>query len=444
MRIASHLPFDPARWPFFYGWVIMICGPLGMLMSIPGQTMGVSVFTDPLIEVLQLTRDQLSLAYMIGTIGSSFLLPWSGKKYDELGARVLAILSSFGLGVVLLYLSTLPAILRYFGLGSNALIVMLFITFGFLFLRFFGQGVLTMTSRNMMMEWFERRRGMATGFSNSFVSLGFSAAPVVLYFLIERGTWSGAWQVLAVLAGIVFPIFAFFFFRDKPEDSGLVPDGGVHAGTAKPKKALFPVVKQYTRSEALRSYPFWVFSLMVAMHGLFITGFTFHVISIFAEVGMDESAAIKIFPQSAVIAVSVTLIASITSDHIQLKLLLYAMGVSACLGIAGMIFLGKLEVAYYGIAIGTGLASGLFSVILSVTWPRYFGRQHLGAISGQVTSLMVFFSALGPILFSLSLSAFGSYQVGGIICFTIFALLTLAAIKADNPQIRHGRENHPN
>ena len=80
-----NVPFAAARWPFFYGWMILVWGTVGVLMSMPGQTIGVSVFTEPLLEALQLTRDQLSLAYMAGTIGSSFLLPWAGSLYDRWG-----------------------------------------------------------------------------------------------------------------------------------------------------------------------------------------------------------------------------------------------------------------------------------------------------------------------------------------------------------------------
>ena len=75
----SKKPFDPSRWPFFYGWVIILMGTLGILMSIPGQTIGVSTFTDSLIEMLSINRDQISLAYMIGTVLSSFLLTKAGK-----------------------------------------------------------------------------------------------------------------------------------------------------------------------------------------------------------------------------------------------------------------------------------------------------------------------------------------------------------------------------
>jgi MFS transporter, OFA family, oxalate/formate antiporter len=69
----KNIPFSPAKWPFFYGWVIVFAGIVGIIMSIPGQTIGVSVFTDHLINALDISRVNLSMAYMTGTIMSGLL-----------------------------------------------------------------------------------------------------------------------------------------------------------------------------------------------------------------------------------------------------------------------------------------------------------------------------------------------------------------------------------
>ncbi len=433
MRIRAAFPFDPSKFPFFYGLVILLAGSLGIFMSIPGQTMGVSVFTDPLLDVLNISRDELSLAYMFGTIISSFLLPWAGKKYDQWGARTLAILASTGLGFILLVLSYIDKLLFQVLQVTESFLILLLLTGCFLLLRFFGQGVLTMTSRNMMMEWFDKRRGLATGISNVFVSIAFSISPIWLYYLISEYAWSGAWRILAVIAGIAFPIFAFLIFRDRPEDSGLKPDGGFK-GSSRKSKHLYPVVKQFDKREAVLNYSFWIFSLLLAMQGLYITGFTFHVISIFGESGLSEQEAIRIFLPSSGAAAIITLVASSISDHIPLKYIAILKGIGACVGIIGFILLSSWSGAYYLIIIGQGVMTGLFAVLNSVSWPRYFGRRHLGAITGQVTMMMVFASALGPILFSLSLSKFGSYQLAGWVCLIIFASLTFGAFRAENPQ----------
>ncbi|MEQ8878148.1 MAG: hypothetical protein RLQ12_00875, partial [Cyclobacteriaceae bacterium] len=155
--VNPNYPFNPAKWPFFYGWMILVWGTIGMLMSIPGQTMGVSVFTESLLDELVVNRDQLSIAYMLGTMGSAFLLPWVGRLYDRVGARPIAITAGIGLGTVLLYLSQVDRITEFFQSEPSVALTFILIFLGFMFLRFTGQGVITMVSRNMMMKWFEKR-----------------------------------------------------------------------------------------------------------------------------------------------------------------------------------------------------------------------------------------------------------------------------------------------
>jgi OFA family oxalate/formate antiporter-like MFS transporter len=46
--------------PIYYGWVVLIAGSLGMLMTTPGQTVGVSVFLDKIIAELNLTCSAVS------------------------------------------------------------------------------------------------------------------------------------------------------------------------------------------------------------------------------------------------------------------------------------------------------------------------------------------------------------------------------------------------
>ena len=71
----SNRPFPPAAFPFYYGWVILIVSTIGLVASAPGQTLGVSVFTESLLDVTGLSRVQLSNAYLMGTLGSGLLLP---------------------------------------------------------------------------------------------------------------------------------------------------------------------------------------------------------------------------------------------------------------------------------------------------------------------------------------------------------------------------------
>ncbi len=56
--------------------------------------MGMAVFTDHLIDAPDLTRTQLSMAYLLGTVCSSLFLPRAGRWYDRVGGRVMVASAS--------------------------------------------------------------------------------------------------------------------------------------------------------------------------------------------------------------------------------------------------------------------------------------------------------------------------------------------------------------
>ena len=190
-------PFSPAGWPFFYGWVVVVVATLGLIASIPGQTIGFSVFADVLIVELGLSRVRLSAAYFLGTAVSGFVLPRGGRLMDRLGIRKTMVLSSLAMGLVVVYLSLADRIANVFsaltGKPINWLISFLVIGMGFFMARFFGQGMLSMTSQAMTGKWFDKRRGRVLAISGSVGSLSFSLAPIVFDRLIQMLGWRGAW-----------------------------------------------------------------------------------------------------------------------------------------------------------------------------------------------------------------------------------------------------------
>ncbi len=433
---TAKFPFDPSRSPFFYGWVIIIFGTLGLLMSIPGQTIGLSTFTDALIEALNISRDTLSMAYMAGTISSSLLLIQAGKWFDKFGARPVAITASICLGLGLLYMSStekLVGLLNHHINIGHTVIAFSVVYLGFLMIRFFGQGVLTLASKTMMMKWFDERRGFALGFSSVFVSGGFSIAPAFIESLIMGYSWQKAWFYMAAVLILVFPILVFIFFRDDPKEVGLKPDGDWQ-NSKSANEIRFPVHKDFELSEARKTFAFWIFAGFLALQGLYITGFTFHVVSIFEQFDYTRKEAVSIFQYIAIISVITTLLFSWISDLIPLKYLLFLMSIGAFLSLGSAMCLSYGNLPYYILILGTGLSSGMYGIISAVSWPRFFGKKHLGSIMGQIMMVLVFASALGPFLLSKSLTLFGSYSYGIGLCLFGFFILFLCTFIVKNPQ----------
>lgn len=426
---------DPAKSPIFYGYVILLVGTLGIWASIPGQTIGVSVFTDPVKDALGLSRNQFSNAYMIGTIFSSLAIGRAGVWFDRYGARYVAFAAALVLSLTVFLCSwsvKLSAVFQHWLARETWLVPFAVLAVLFFLMRFAGQGVLTMASRNIIMIWFDKNRGKVNMFSSVALSFGFSSAPLWLFYLVEHYSWQGAWQFLGI-GLLIFSVLIFQFYKNAPEAHGLLPDGAKQSPSPDEKPYFKPVTKQYALKEAKATRAFWMYSLLLSFNSFFITGLTFHVVSIFSSEGFLKEEAISIFLPFSVVAVTVSTIFNYLSDYMPLKLYLYLMLIGGIMASIGLLFL-SFPLGIYLVIGGFGIMGGFFAVLNAIVWPRFYGRTHLGAITGRVMSFLILSSALAPSIFSYCFSTFGTYHLLGYLGLSFLLFLAIGAIKANNPQ----------
>ncbi|MFW2367812.1 MAG: MFS transporter [Desulforhopalus sp.] len=421
---------EPSKFPFFYGYLIVIVGTIGILASLPGQTVGIATFTDPVMQALNLTRDQFSLAYMVGTLLSSFLITRTGRFYDRHGALITSVLATLLLGITLLLCSVSDVMARWLSslLGlSHWLVPFCVMAWLFFMLRFSGQGVLTMVSRNMIMKWFDRYQGRVNAICSVCVALGFSASPILIEMLIQKFGWSGAWQMMA-MGMVAILLMVLLFYKDNPTQYGLVADG-LRVDTQEPLKIQ---QANFSLASAIKTRAFWIYALLLSFYSFYVTGVTFHVVSIFSSAGYSRSDALSIFLPISIISIFASIGGNLLSEWIRLKFLLYAMIVGAVAATVGLIGLDDGWGVYCLIG-GTGVMGGLFTVLMAITWPRFFGLRNLGAISGKAMSMLVLASALGPVLFSISKTLFHSYEYISWISLVYLFFVAAGAPKANPP-----------
>jgi len=438
-RRRADFPFAPSRWPFFYGWAIVVFATLGTLMSIPGQTIGVGIFNDFLIDDLDLTRVWISSAYMFGTIASAMTLPLAGRVFDRLGARTMVVFAALGLGATLAYLARCDAIAASLetALGAAAagsIVPFAVLTVGFFFVRFFGQGVLTMISRAMLGKWFDRRRGLASVVSGIATTAGFSVAPKVLSALVDRLGWRDAWLALAVLL-TVWALVGWLFYRDNPEECGLRMDGAPADDASGEVADLPDRTGDFTAGEALRTRAFWVVNAALGLFGLVMTAVTFHLTSIGEKVGIERGDVVEVYVPMAWVSVFANLASGHAADRTRVRYLVQAELVGLAVGSVGVVFFAHAWGRWLTIA-GLGVAGGLFVTLSIVVWPRFFGRAALGSINGISTAVAVFGSALGPWLFALCERRSADYDAASWACAAVAVLILTATIGLKNPRRR--------
>jgi len=281
----------------------------------------------------------------------------------------------------------------------------------------------------MIMIWFEKNRGKVNAVSSITVSLGFSISPLFISKLIDKHGWEMSWQILAVCL-FIFSFCILHLYRNRPEDFNLKPDGNSKkTKTIKKEKVEF----NFTLEEAKQARAFWMFGLALAFQSFFVTGFTFHVVSIFESQDYTKAQAIAVFIPISIIAISVSTLSNILSDYIQHKIYLYVMLFSGILASLGLLFLTN-TIGVYFLMVGLGVFSGLFAVVNAVTWPQFYGRRYLGAITGKVMSFLVIASAIAPSFFSYCYTNLGSYKYISYFTLGFLLFLIVGSLKVKNPQ----------
>ena len=449
-RLQGDWPYRADRSPVFYGWVIAFISTLGFLFSVPGQTMGMAVFADAFIVSFGLSRTELSLAYMLGTIGSALFLTKAGRLYDQLGARIMLTASALGLGCALVFISSIDFIAQQVVQWVDvdlSIITFPLILLGYFGVRFSGQGVMTSVSTNMLLLWFRRNRGRVLGFRGVFISLGFSLSPLLLAALIDDFGWRDSLLLLAIVVGPGFALLTFLAVRDRPEACDLQVDGGrappqheqlvaVSSDSgASSESNSNPSINEHSDlglAQVRRNPVFWLYSAALSMHALFGTAVTFHIVAIFAEAGRSRDEAFAYFIPQAVITVLVNLVASTLADYMRLKPFLLVMLASFLFGAVGLMNLGT-NTGYWCLVAGFGAGGGLWGTLSNLVFIRQYGATHLGEITGLNTALTVFGSAVGPLIFSVALDLTGSMYNAVLICACLLVVLLLVAILIRQP-----------
>lgn len=391
-------------------------------MTSPGQTYVVSIFLESFIADLGISRSLVSMLYTLGTLVGSFILPIVGYQLDRHGARLIVVLITalFGLACV------------YMGYVQNAFMLGL----GFIALRMLGQGSLGMVCTNVINQWWVRRRGMVMGISGmagSLISLG--GFPNLINWLLPIYGWRFTYILLGIILVFVMTPLAFIFFRNQPEDYGLQPDGGESGIFRSRKRKQVPTgwtEVHWTLGQAMHTSVFWILLGSLSAISMLSTGLFFHIVSIFTDNGLTPDLAAAVFVPVAVTTALVNWGSGLLVDRVPVRVLL-AIGLffQALSLLMARSLSGITLVLIFGIVLG--ISSGLIRILGSVVWAMYFGRHHLGSITGFTTMITITGSAMGPMPLGIGRDLLGSYNLALIISAVIPLLLGILGLFIDDP-----------
>jgi MFS family permease len=241
-----------------------------------------------------------------------------------------------------------------------------------------------------------------------------------LAWLIERLDWRGALAAIGVLLLIgVAPLHAWAL-RGTP-----------HA-PASPVDHLSAVADATVR-EALRHPAFWFLTVSFALHSFTVAAVFAHLMPALAEKGLSEAQALAVvvwFGPAQVLGRFA--FASLGSGRISPRLALVVIG---GMPVSLVIFaIADRTAGLLGFSLLFGLSNGLVTIVRGSLVPDYFGREHVGRISGAMSAIALLARAAAPFAIAWLLIPLHAYRSVLLVLCGLGAGAVAAFALAGRPQ----------
>ncbi|MEX2628123.1 MAG: MFS transporter [Ilumatobacteraceae bacterium] len=400
-------------------------------MTAPGQTIGISVFVDHLVDDLDVSRSAVSSAYFLGTLLGAATLPVTGRFIDRRGVRQAIRAFAVAFGAALIAMSGVVGIVT--------------LAIGFTLTRAIGQGALTLAATTSIAVGFESRRGTALGIKTALSAALMSIFPLVATVLIGAMGWRFAWVAFGLVVwAVILPLTLTSALAPRVRLDGALgsepdrvapPAGGSDDGAAnRPRSAVREPAPVITPAAAMRTWPFWSLTAAVSASALVGTGLVFHHVSLLAERGLSPAQAAANFVPHTVAGAVAALVAGRLADQFAPRVLLTVM--LSILTVTPLLVQhvgAGPSVVVYGLALG-GATAALRSIEATVM-PRWYGLSAIGELRGFVMATSVAASAVGPLVLALSTDLLGDYRPGLYVFSAVGAVLVVATALTRPPDL---------
>jgi MFS family permease len=348
-------------------------------------------------EELGWTRSAFFGALTVRSIVSGIIAPLIGPVQDsKTGPRRLMFLTAIGMALGLIALRWVNDLLMFyllFGVVGTLMTV----------------GGSEMLLSAVLPKWFIRKRATALTIASAGQGAGPLIFPVIISAIVDTWGWRAGWFSIGVAAFLIlFPLA--FAVRTRPEDIGLQPDGAPAPVASNGRAAAMPEERSFTRGEAMREPSMWLINLSGALFVMGVTGLQTNWIIYFKDIGFESTTAALSATAFGIGSFSSRFIWGFIARRYPVRVL---MAIATSLTAATVLLLFQIDsvAMMMAVALLNGLALGGNFVMRPLIVADYFGRNHLGAISGIMRPLQIAGSAFGPLAVAFLYDSTGSWHI---------------------------------
>jgi len=381
---------------------VILFGFIFTFFSSFGQSFFLGLFNSSIRESLSITHGQFGSIYAFATLLSSFILVWIGKKIDEVN-----VLKFASYVIVLLAISC-------FLFSKISSVNFLF--FSIFLIRLSGQGLMSHTASTTISRFFDQSRGRALSTTWLGLSLAEFILPLLVIFLLTIIDWRSIWLTISILVIVVLPIVSLSLIKNIKLDS---------REASSIKDAKVKDIKQWTRTEVLKDYRFYIVCLsMLAMPSI-ATGTFVYQSFIVSSKGWGPYVIAQSFMVYSILSVITLFLTGFLIDKFSSRKLLIYMNIPLFISTAVLYYFNSPISSFIFLGL-IGVSNGLANVLGSATWAEIYGVKYIGSIKALTTALMVFSTAFGTALFGILIdNSFSIEQIALVSGFYILVSISL-------------------
>ena len=372
-----------SRW-----WVVFATVCALVVGAGPINVFTFGVFLKPITEDLGVGRGVLSSALTLHGVIAAFALPVIGWMVDRWGARRILLPGIFGFAL---------ATASYALIQASPLVLTFLI---FAATGFFGGVGSPIPYAAVIVEWFDRQRGLALGIGMSGVGLGVALMPQLAAALIGAVGWRFAYVGLAIAIVLLAYPPVVLFLRERP---------GFAARTHRRQDpAVMALAPGASVGEALRSWVFWGLSIAFLLDVVAINGTLTHIVPLLTDRGVALQAATATLSGSGLALILGRILSGWCLDRVWGPYVAIAFFILPMIGIASLAS-GAGGIAPFLGAIGCGLGIGAEIDLMAFFTSRYFGLRNYAKLYGMIFGIFALGVGVGPALSGMSFDRFHSY-----------------------------------
>lgn len=355
--------------PVAFGWLLTF-------FSSFGQTFLISLFVPFILTQFQFTRSEFGSYYALATLVGSFFLLQYGHLVDYSRLRPFTtrtILLLVG-ACLLLAFAVHPAMVFLALIG----------------LRLGGQGLMSHISMTVMSRHFTVDRGKALSLSSLGFSMGEMIFPLLIGLVLTYWSWHAALLISALML-----IFLLGLIKQQNVEAYDVPTPTVNPEIASQNKWKF-------FREMLREKSFWVLLPPVVMFSFIGTGIFFYQYIMAKESGWPVEWYSMCFAGYAVVRFVFSLCGGLLTDKLSARRLFPFYLLPLALGLLALgLIPGKFAALFFLLL--TGVSAGLSNIVSNAILAELYGTDQVGQVRSLFSMIMVFSSAVAPLVIGLLL-----------------------------------------